>query len=94
MPKPQILEWFQQACFLSPPPKIGTRFVNTTALTENKSLFSVFLVLGVFAVSGFWSFCERNGKKNQNKTTKKETRPRDANKKPLSLVTKKKTTRT
>ena len=61
--------------------------MNTTALSDFfLSVFSAFLLFGVFAVSGFWgSFFERNEKtkkdKIQNKTTKKERRPQDASNK-------------
>ena len=66
--------------FESPPPKkIGTLFVNGTALTEKKMVrFSVFLFFCVFAVSVFGRFL-RGMINNQTKQPRKETRPQDAN---------------
>ena len=77
--------------FLGHPKTLGTLFVTTTALTEEKcSFFFCILGFGVFAVSGFWSLFERNEKtkkKHSMQNNRKGTNPEDANKKPLNLVT-------
>ena len=64
-----LLAFFQQSkkCIFNPTPqKFGTLFVNTTAPTGKIGMgFSAFLLLGVFAVSGFWSLQKKAGMKKK-----------------------------
>ena len=80
--------------FVAHPPKLETLFANTAALTELLVLFSAFLFFGGFCCVRYLGLFLK-GMKNKigHKTTKKERRPEDANKKPHTLVYKKKESR-
>ena len=78
---------FSKNVILAHPPKIGTRFVNTTAQTEKVSLvLHFFLRVSVVSVFRFL-FSEES--KNQDKTKRKQDHMMQT-RKPLSLVTTKK----
>ena len=85
----------KNSIFAARPKKLGTLFVNITALTELFvcPFFCVFGILGFCCVrlfGLFWKEWKQKKLKSDTTQPKKETRPQDANKKPLSLVYKKK----
>ena len=88
---PLFIAFSANICILTPTPqKIGTLFVNTTALTHKKSFFSAF-VFFLFLLCPFLPCCKKAWKQNN----KKETRPEDANKTTSqSCYVKKQTTQT
>ena len=87
---------FQQNCFFAHPQRLGTLFVNTTALTEVFP-FSAFLFSWVFAVSGFLSFSSKEWNPQRQQLNTIQPKKQDhkmQTRKPLSLVYKEKQSQT
>ena len=68
---------FSKSTFIAP--KIGTLFVNTTALTDVVSF--IFCIFFCFCCVRLLFFLNEKKNKFEHRTTKKETKPQDANEK-------------